>query len=94
VKLSFEWDPAKAASNYSKHRISFEEASSVFFDPLALIFADPNHSFEEQREIIIGLSSRRRLLLVSFKQVDSSRVRIISARQTTRHEKNDYQDNS
>ena len=62
MNLVFEWDRKKAASNISKHGVSFEEALTVFRDPLARIFDDEDHSIEEQREIIIGHSSQRRLL--------------------------------
>lgn len=64
--MRFEWDPKKAASNLHKHRISFDEAVTVFKDPLALIFDDEGHSENEHREIIIGTSALRRLLLVCF----------------------------
>jgi len=66
MNLRFEWDRKKAASNLSRHRVSFEEALTVFSDPLARIFDDEDHSVEERREIIIGHSSQRRLLVVCF----------------------------
>ena len=66
MNLIFEWDSDKAASNISKHGVSFEEALTVFRDPLARIFNNEDHSIEERREIIIGYSSRRRLLVVCF----------------------------
>jgi hypothetical protein len=69
------------------------EAATVFSDALARIFPDEDHSIEEQREIIIGHSSRRRLLLVSFTEVAANRVRIISARRVTRGEQRDYEEN-
>ncbi len=64
--MKFEWDPAKATSNLKKHDVSFEEAESVFGDPLSAIFVDYDHSFEEKREIIIGYSDRQRILVISF----------------------------
>ena len=62
--MEFEWDKAKAAANFKKHRVTFDEASTVFSDPLARIFDDPEHSVEERREIIAGHSIINRLLLV------------------------------
>jgi uncharacterized DUF497 family protein len=92
MSLKFEWDPKKAASNFSKHRVGFEEALPVFADSLARIFDDEDHSAEEQREIIIGHSSKGRLLVVCFTaQADS--VRIISARKATRRERKEYEEN-
>ena len=93
MDLSFEWDPDKAALNIQKHDVAFEEASSVFGDPLAYIFADELHSIDEVREIIIGHSVSNRLLLVSFTE-RSGTIRIISARQATRKERKDYEDYS
>jgi hypothetical protein len=89
----FEWDQDKAAANLTKHGVSFEEASSVFADPLAVIFDDEEHSEDERREIIIGHSQRNRLLLVSFVERESS-VRLISARVATRQEREDYEENT
>jgi len=66
MRVRFEWDPKKPASNLSKHRVAFEEGLTVFADPLAKIFDDEDHSTEEQREIIIGHSVNNRLLLVCF----------------------------
>jgi hypothetical protein len=66
MPLVFEWDPRKARSNLLKDRVSFAEAASVFSNPLARIFADKEHSTEESREIIIGHSSAKRLLLICF----------------------------
>ena len=92
MSLKFEWDPRKAASNFSKHRVSFEEGLTVFADPLARIFDDEDHSAEEQREIIIGHSGKERLLVVCFTaQTDS--VRIFSARKATRRERKEYEEN-
>jgi len=92
MSLKFEWDREKAASNRAKHRVSFEEALTVFGDPLARIFDDEDHSIEEQREIIIGHSSKGRLLVVCFTAQGES-VRIFSARLATRTERKDYEEN-
>ena len=62
----FEWDEAKALANQQKHGVSFEEAATVFANPLAAIFDDPDHSQDELREIIVGHSDRNRVLIVSF----------------------------
>ena len=88
----FEWDESKAHSNEKKHRVTFEEAASVFSDPHAAIFEDEAHSDEEQREIIIGHSAKKRLLLVSFTE-RSEAIRIISARRATQRERRDYEEN-
>lgn len=93
MKLRFEWDAAKAAFNLRKHRVSFTEALSVFSDPLARIFADPDHSSEESREIIVGNSSKQRLLLVCYTE-RAARIRIISARQATKLERENYEENA
>jgi hypothetical protein len=91
--MIFEWDPQKSASNRRKHRITFPEAISVFFDPLAVIFDDADHSLEEAREILIGHSARRRLLIVCFTERDDT-VRLISARLATKRERKDYEENA
>jgi uncharacterized DUF497 family protein len=93
MPLVFEWSPWKARENQRKHGVRFDEASSVFDDPLAKIFSDENHSNGEQREIILGYSILNRLLLVSFTERVRNRVRIISARQATRREQRDYEEN-
>jgi uncharacterized DUF497 family protein len=92
MDLRFVWDTEKAAANLKKHRVSFEEATTVFRDPLARIFDDEAHSMHEQREIIIGHSSRNRLLLVCFTE-RATAIRIFSARQATRKEHTDYEEN-
>jgi uncharacterized protein len=93
MEIEFEWDADKANSNRKKHAVTFEEASTVFGDVLAVIFDDEEHSDEEQREIIIGHSDRNRLLLVSFTE-PKDRIRIISARQASKRERTDYEENS
>jgi len=89
--MHFEWDAAKATRNLRRHRVSFEEALTVFGDPLARIFDDEDHSVEEHREIIIGHSRPGRLLVVCFTAQGES-VRIFSARPTTRRERKDYEE--
>lgn len=91
--MKFEWDQSKAASNLKKHGVSFEEARTVFDNPLAVIFDDEAHSVDEQREIIIGHSRQNRLLLIAFTE-RSGNVRIISARLATRNEREDYEQNA
>ena len=83
MPLVFEWDHRKAGTNLRKHRVGFAEAVSVFSDPLARIFADKDHSSEEPREIIIGHSSAKRLLLVCFTEPVRDQIRILSARRAT-----------
>ena len=90
--MIYEWDPAKAADNRRKHGIVFEEAATVFLDPLAETFDDPDHSADERRFITIGESTRRRLLFVAHADRGVDRVRIISARLATRGETNAYQE--
>jgi uncharacterized DUF497 family protein len=93
MSLEFEWDPAKAEENSGKHGVAFEEAATVFADPLARIFDDPGHSSDEAREIIVGYSEKQRLLLVSFTE-RSPKVRIISARPATRGERERHEQNA
>jgi uncharacterized DUF497 family protein len=93
MPLVFEWDVPKANVNQRKHGVSFDEACTVFDDPLARIFPDEDHSDGEQREIIVGHSILDRLLLVSFAERARDRLRIISARKATRKEQRDYEEN-
>jgi uncharacterized protein len=92
MSIRFEWDRRKAASNIVKHGISFEEAVTVFADPLARVFDDEDHGPDERREIIVGHSAKPRLLIVGFVQGETG-VRILSARTVTRRERRDYQEN-
>jgi len=92
--MRFEWDPTKAASNIRKHGVSFDEAVTVFKDPLAFIFDDEAHSEQEHREIIIGASALRRMILVCFVERLENIIRIISARPATRQEIKDYEENA
>jgi len=89
--VEFEWDDLKAESNARKHGVSFEEARTVFDDPLARIFEDDD-AVSERREIIIGHSDDRRLLVVCFVENEPA-VRLISARPATRRERQDYEEN-
>jgi uncharacterized protein len=91
VALVFEWDPVKATSNRRKHGVSFEDALTVFGDPLARIFPDEDHSISEEREIIIGHSAPGRLLVVGFTSRSAS-IRIVSARPASRYERKDYEE--
>jgi uncharacterized DUF497 family protein len=84
--LEFGWDPQKAAANLAKHKVSFEEAATVFGDPLGRTVADPRHSSEEERFVLLGLSRDRRLLAVMYVERGDA-IRIISARLATRRER-------
>jgi uncharacterized DUF497 family protein len=88
--LRFEWDDQKAVDNFSKHGVSFGEATEVFYDPNALEDYDVGHSVDEARFMIIGLSSRR-LLYVVYAERAADQVRIISARKADRAEKEIYE---
>jgi len=89
--VAYEWDPAKAAANVKKHGVSFEAAASVFLDPSALTFWDPDHSAEEDREITIGRSARQRILFVGHAPREG-RIRIISARRARSKERRQYEE--
>jgi hypothetical protein len=91
VGYEFEWDPIKTATNLRDHGVSFEEASSVFADPLAMLMADPDHSIDEERYVLLGESSQRNLLVVAFAE-RPARTRLISAREATRHERRQYEE--
>lgn len=91
--MIFEWDAGKASSNLKKHRVSFEDAASVFFDPFALTYDDPEHSSSEPREITIGHTRKRKLVFVSHVE-RQNRIRIISARPVTRRERKQYEESS
>lgn len=92
MSLEFEWDPKKAKANLANHKIAFEEALTVFADPLARVFDDEEHSENEPREILIGHSIKQRLILVCF-TARGTRIRMISARTATRLESRDYEEN-
>ena len=89
--ITFEWDDAKAAANLEKHGVSFPEASTVFYDPYALVIDDPEHSFEENRYIIVGISATTRVLTVCHCYRETNElIRIISARKATKNEEGEY----
>lgn len=82
MKPNFEWDENKASVNLRKHRVSFEEATTVFNDPFSITIADPDHSIEEERYIDIGMSVRGRVLIVCYAERGAN-IRIISSRKAT-----------
>jgi hypothetical protein len=90
--IIFEWDPQKNRSNIEKHGVSFEEASTVFQDTLSLTIDDPLHSIDEERLILIGMSQKNRILVVVHTERGDN-VRIISARKTTKKEREYYESN-
>ena len=92
MALSFEWDFEKAQANLTKHKVSFDEAATVFNDPLARIYYDESHSIEEARELIFGHSSLQRFVFVSFTERGRDRIRIISARLPTKRERRSYEE--
>jgi uncharacterized DUF497 family protein len=89
--MQFEWDRSKATSNLSKHGVSFEEAKTVFDDPLYVDFYDPDHSESEERYLVVGESNQGRLLIVSYTERRNS-IRLISAREVTRTEREAYEE--
>ena len=89
--MQFAWDENKAAGNLIKHGVSFEEAATVFGDPLSDTFDDPDHSIEEHRFIIIGVSEQGRILVVAHID-EGDVVRIINAREPTRGERKFYEE--
>jgi uncharacterized protein len=89
--MDFEWNRQKAIANRRKHGVSFEEAGSVFGDPLAVTYPDPDHSMEEERLLTFGISKLGRLLVVCH-TIRSANIRIISARDATRHERKIYEE--
>lgn len=88
--MEFDWDDTKAETNLTKHGVSFLEATSVFDDDFSITFPDPDHSIDEERQIIIGHSNQGRLLFVSHTDRNNS-PRIISAREATRRERMVYE---
>jgi uncharacterized DUF497 family protein len=93
MAYSFEWDEDKAKSNWIKHDVSFDEATTVFDDSLARIFDDELHSADERREVITGRSINNRLLVVCFTERPDERIRIINARLQTPKERKAYEEN-
>ena len=93
MSLQFEWDDTKAAANLKKHGVGFAEALTVFADPLARVFDDPDQSEDEPREIILGFSAKLRLLVVGFTERSGS-VRLIHARRATKAERKRHEENT
>ena len=89
--MRFEWDPKKAESNRKKHGITFQEASTVFGDPLAITFQDPDHSLKEERQITFGQSLQKRLIVISHTK-RGDQTRIINARLMDRNERIIYEE--
>ena len=87
----FEWDAQKASSNRQKHGVAFHEATTAFADLLAMLQSDPAHSVDEERYVVLGMSNRRRLLVVAFAE-RPPRTRLISARRATRKERRQYEE--
>jgi uncharacterized DUF497 family protein len=90
ILFTFEWDENKANENLKKHNISFDEAKTVFNDPFSITIYDPDHSITEHRYIDIGLSSKGRLIVVSYAERDKD-IRIISSRKATQKEQRHYE---
>lgn len=86
--MQFTWDPKKAATNLQKHGVSFEEATTVFADPLALIEADAVHA---ERSVMIGQSAKRRMVFTVFVELSDDIIRIISARRAIKRERRQYE---
>lgn len=89
--VRFIWDPRKAAANVRKHGVSFEEAATVFADPLALAVED---AVDPGRTLLIGMSERERVLLTVYTDIDEDTIRIISARRATSHERKNYEEDA
>ena len=88
---TFEWDPEKGDANFQKHGVSFDEASTVFRDPLSLLMPDPDHSADEERYLVLGMSAHQKLLVVAFAERPPN-TRLISARRATRAERKRYEE--
>ena len=91
MQTLFEWDTDKGEVNLRKHKVSFDEAQTVFTDDFSVTIPDPDHSDEEDRQIIIGMSNKRRLLVVIYTE-RGKKIRLISARKATRAEHKKYED--
>jgi uncharacterized DUF497 family protein len=91
MQTLFEWDRRKAKANLRKHGVSFEEAQTVFTDPLSMTLPDPDHSEDEERFIDIGMSDNRRVLVVVYTE-RGRRIRLISARKATPVERKQYEE--
>jgi hypothetical protein len=91
--IAFEWDRRKDSANQRQHGVGFAEASTAFDDPLSTTIPDPDHSPDEERFVIAGMSSKRRLLIVVH-TIRGERIRLISARLATKHERRNYEETS
>ncbi len=91
MSYQFEWNAAKAAANFRKHGVTFEEAVTVFGDPLAVNMPDPAHSEFEERYLVLGMSNLQHLLVVAYAE-RGDRTRLITAREANRRERNDYEE--
>lgn len=91
--IGFEWDRRKESANRQKHGVGFLEATAVFADPQSITISDPDHSGNEERFVIVGSNSRRTLLVVVH-TIRGARIRLISARAATKHEKRKYEEGS
>lgn len=89
--MVYEWDPKKARANLRKHRVSFEEAATVFLNPFAVTYPDPDHSGEEIREITIGLSAKHRVVFLAHTR-RGDRTRLICGRKATKRERKQYEE--
>ena len=91
--IAFEWDERKDAANLRKHGVGFAEASTVFDDPLSITIPDPDHGGDEDRFVTVGMSGKRNLLIVVH-TIRGERIRLISARPATKHERRKYEDSN
>lgn len=91
MDLDFEWDEDKAVANLKKHKISFEEAKTVFADPFAITIDDPKHSADEHRFVDTGISANGKILVVSYTEREQ-KIRLISCRKATRTERKIYEE--
>ena len=92
--MRFTWDPRKAAANVRKHGVSFDEASTAFADPLSITVPDPDHSDDETRFLLVGRSTRHRILVVVHAERAESDIRLISARSAGRRERRIYEEDA
>jgi hypothetical protein len=93
MALRFSWDPVKATANERKHGVSFSEAATAFADPLSITVSDPDHSFDEERFVLVGMSRGGRLLVVAHTERRGN-IRLINARKATRQERKAYEEES
>jgi uncharacterized DUF497 family protein len=91
--IAFEWDRRKDSANQRKHGVGFVEATTVFDDPLSITIPDPDHTIDEERVVIVVMSSERSLLIVVH-TIRGERIRLISARPATKHERRNYEETS